>query len=236
MDPSPLAARIEHTLLRLDAGPDDIAALCAQARRFAFHGVCVYEAHVPCAVERLQGSPVRVVSVADFPFGMASTVRRCLQVEALVSAGAHEIDVVLPMRPWQHGDLNAVQADLAAVIQAARPCPTKVILETAKLDPAQIQTAARLAAEAGAAFIKTSTGFATRGASVDDLRLMRAAVGPGVGLKASGGIRTRAHAEALITAGADRLGCSASVALVTEAAAAQHEADKERGAEKPHCA
>lgn len=209
-----LASRIEHTALSATATAEAIERLCDEAISEGFFGVCVNPVHVALCVVRLAGSPVRVVTVVGFPLGMMLPESKAFETHAAVAHGAHEIDMVLRVDALKAGDDATVVADIAAVVAAAEAHPVKVILETGHLDDAEITRACRLTIEGGAQLAKTSTGFGPRGASVQDINLMRAALGPVFGIKASGGIRTRAQAEALVAAGADRLGTSSGIAIV----------------------
>ncbi len=215
-----LAGRIDHTLLKPDATRDAIDALCDEALDHHFASVCVNSRWVPLVAARLAGSPVLTCSVVGFPLGAMAAAAKAGEAAVAVAAGADEIDMVLDIGALRSGALAEAFADISGVVEAAAGRPVKVIIETCLLDDEQKAVACLLAARAGAAYVKTSTGFSTGGASVDDIRLMRAAVGDELGVKASGGIRTRADAEAMIAAGADRVGASASVAIATGAAAA----------------
>ncbi len=217
--PRDLAPLIDHTVLRSDATADEVAQACRDARAHGFAGVCVREAHLRGVVEALgggAGGPV-AIAVADFPRGAAPTADRTAEVGRLVSMGAAEIDVVFPLPALaarRHGD---ALRDLQAVVAAAGAVPVKVILETAALAAAERAAACALAIAAGAAYVKTSTGFGPGGATEDDVALLRALAGDGVGVKASGGIRTAADALRMVRAGASRIGASASVAIVSGA-------------------
>jgi deoxyribose-phosphate aldolase len=192
-----LAAFIDHTVLSETAGLAQVARACDEARQHGFAAVCVRGEFVAEARRRLGGTPVKVAAVVDFPLGEASTGARVAEAGALVAAGAGE----------------AVFADLAAVV-AASPVPVKVILETGLLSRDQIAAGAAVARAAGAAWVKTSTGFGRGGATVEVVELLRAVVGQALGVKASGGIRTTAQALAMIEAGASRIGASASLEIV----------------------
>jgi len=214
--PRDLAPLVDHTLLAPGAGPADLARLCDEARAHGFAAVCVRPDHVAEARRRLDGAPVLVASVVDFPAGRAPTAARVAEVEALARAGAQEIDAVAPMSLVEAGRWEAALEDLRALVRAS-PLPVKVILETARFGRDAIVASAAVAAAAGAAWVKTSTGFGPGGATVEHVALLRRVVGEGVGVKASGGIRTAADALAMVRAGASRLGCSASVAIVEAA-------------------
>jgi deoxyribose-phosphate aldolase len=213
--PRDLAPLIDHTLLRLDATAAEVARVCEEARRHGFATVCLRGEWLPDAVLHLAGCAARPIAVVDFPGGEASTADRVRETARWVAAGAAEIDVVAPLPLVAARDWRAALRDLAAVVEAAGPAPVKVILETSRLSREEIAALAAVSAAAGAAWVKTSTGYGARGASVDDVRLMRAVVGDRLGVKASGGVRTAADALALVRAGASRVGASASVAIVT---------------------
>ncbi|HWV39404.1 MAG TPA: deoxyribose-phosphate aldolase [Vulgatibacter sp.] len=208
-----LASRIEHTLLRADARPADVERLCDEATEWGFAGVCVNSSHVERVAARLAGTGILPVAVAGFPLGASSTAAKAFEAEWAARHGAREIDVVIAVGLLLAGDRGAVLADLREVVHAVRPLPVKAILETCLLDREQNLAACAIAEEAGARFVKTSTGFAAGGATVEDVALLREAVGDRLGVKASGGIRTAADARAMVEAGADRIGASASVAI-----------------------
>jgi deoxyribose-phosphate aldolase len=211
--PRDLAPLIDHTLLAPGAGSEALARLCDEARAHAFAAVCVLPGHVADARRRLDGTLVRVASVVDFPRGEGTTAARVAELEALARAGAQEVDAVVSLPALRAGRWEAVLDDLRALVRAS-PLPLKVILETAGLPRDAIVAGAAVAAAAGATYVKTSTGFGPGGARVEDVALLRRVVGERLGVKASGGIRTAADALAMVHAGASRLGCSASVAIV----------------------
>ncbi|MBI5070199.1 MAG: deoxyribose-phosphate aldolase [Deltaproteobacteria bacterium] len=215
--PRDLAPLIDHTLLRPGATGAEVERLCREALQHAFAGVCVRLEHVALVAARLSGSAVLPVAVVDFPLGQGGTPARADEARAARDAGAREVDVVLPLPAFRALRHREVVADLAAVVAAAGQAEVKVILETAALSPAERAMAAALAVAAGAAWVKTSTGFGPGGATAEDVALLRACVGPAVGVKASGGIRTAADARRMAEAGASRIGCSASVAIVEAA-------------------
>ena len=212
-----LASRIDHTLLRPSATRAQIIKLCAEARQYGFATVCVPPYFVAEAVGQLRGTKVGICTVTGFPLGYSVPVFKALETERAVSDGATEVDTVLNVAAFKSGEDAVVLEELAAIAEICHDggALLKVIIETALLTPEEIDRACKLGAAAGADFLKTSTGFASRGASVEDVRRMRAALPAGVRIKAAGGIQTRTQAEALLAAGADRLGCSASVAIVT---------------------
>ncbi len=211
--PADLAPLVEHTLLREDAGEADVLRACEEARRHRFAAVCVRSSWAARAARALAGSGVGVVATVDFPGGEGSTEARAREARAAASAGACEVDVVLGRAALQARDHGAVLRDLAEVVSAAR-VPVKVILETSRLTREEKVAACALAQAAGAAWVKTSTGYAGGGATVEDVALLRASVGPSVGVKASGGIRTASDALRMIGAGADRIGTSSGPAIV----------------------
>jgi deoxyribose-phosphate aldolase len=212
--PVELARMIDHTLLRPDATHDDIVALCDEARHHHFASVCVNGHWVPLCAARLSGSDVMVCTVVGFPLGAASAAAKALEAREAVRHGAAEVDMVLNVGALKSRDYQTVFDDIAGVVDASAPAKVKVILETSALERDEKVIACCLAKAAGAAFVKTSTGFGKGGATADDVALMRAVVGPELGVKASGGVRTAADAATMIAAGADRLGTSAGVAIV----------------------
>lgn len=215
-----IAALIDHTLLRPDATRDDIGNLCKEALQYRFASVCVNPYWVPLAATLLGGSNVKVCTVVGFPLGATSTEAKVAETETALKAGALEIDVVQNIGALRGGEYGAVQADIAAVVEAAhrRGAIVKVILETALLDEHQRVTACELAKAAQADYVKTSTGFGPSGATADDVKLMRSTVGKEMGVKAAGGIRTLADLQTMLAAGASRVGSSSSVRIVEELA------------------
>jgi len=207
-----MAGRIDHTLLKADATADEIDRLCDDALRYGFASVCVNGAWVRRAAARLAGRGL-VCAVVGFPLGANLPETKAAETRQAVADGAREIDVVLNVGALRSRDHALVARDLAGVVDAAG-VPVKVILETGLLTREEKVEACVLAQAAGAAFVKTSTGFGPSGATVEDVRLMRDTVGPGVQVKASGGVRDADVAQAMIEAGADRIGASASVAIV----------------------
>jgi deoxyribose-phosphate aldolase len=211
-----MAAMIDHTLLRADATQAEIDKLCAEALKYRFASVCVNSYWVPRVAAALRGSPVSVCTVVGFPLGATSTEAKVAEAQAAIRAGAQEIDMVINVGALKSGALDVVRQDIASVVAASHSAGAivKVILETALLNDGEKRAACRLAKEAGADFVKTSTGFSRHGATAHDVALMRAVVGPAMGVKASGGIRTREDAAAMAAAGATRIGASASVKIV----------------------
>jgi deoxyribose-phosphate aldolase len=214
-----LATLIDHTLLRPEATRAQVEQLCEEALQWSFAAVCVHSAWVPLVAEQLEGSRVKVGSVVGFPYGVNLTSAKCAEAEAAMQAGAREIDMVMNIGAMRSGDYRLVESDMRAVAEGcqARGVLLKVILENAYLDEEQKVKACQLAERAGADFVKTSTGLAASGATVADVRLMRKTVGREMGVKAAGGIRTLADALRMLEAGANRLGTSAGVAILTEA-------------------
>jgi deoxyribose-phosphate aldolase len=213
--PSSLAATIDHTLLRPDAKRSDVQRACEEARQYGFATVCLNSQWITEASRWLAGSSTVPIAVVGFPLGAMSSAAKAFETRQAVADGAREIDMVLQIGPLKDQDLPAVYADILAVVEAARPWPVKVILETSALSWSQKIAGCILSQMAGAAFVKTSTGFGGGGATADDIALMRKVVGPRMGVKASGGIRTHEDAQRMIAAGANRIGASSSIAIVT---------------------
>lgn len=215
---SKLAGMIDHTLLKPVAVHEDIITLCAEAREYKFAAVCVNPYWVPFAAEQLAGSGVAVCTVVGFPLGATSTVAKAGEAVRAVQCGALEVDMVLNIGAVKERRADVVLDDIRAVVKAVHAqhpaAITKVIIETCYLNREQKILACRLAAQAGAHFVKTSTGFGPGGATVEDVALMRAIVGPEMGVKASGGIKTAGQALAMIKAGAGRIGASAGVDII----------------------
>ena len=209
-----LAAQIDHTLLKADATAGDIERLCAEARQYGFWSVCVNGSRVALAHSLLADTDVKVACVVGFPLGAADADAKRYETEIAVDMGAEEIDVVMNVGRFKDGDHAGVLRELRDIVEAADTRLVKVILETCLLDRDEIVKACHLVLDSGAHFVKTSTGFGAKGATEEDVRLMREAVGENFGVKASGGIRDRETAEAMIAAGANRLGTSAGVAIV----------------------
>lgn len=210
-----MAGMIDHTLLKADARDEEIEKLCQEARKYQFASVCVNPSRVRLAADLLRGSPVKVCTVIGFPLGATTTRAKVCETRDAIADGADEIDMVINIGALKAGDHDLVREDIREVVAAAGPRVTKVILETALLTDYEKRVACRLAKQAGATFVKTSTGFSKAGATVADVELMRQEVGPAMGVKASGGIRDYETARKMVAAGATRLGCSAGVAIVT---------------------
>ena len=220
IDPG-IAALIDHTILKPEATRADVIKVCREARQYNFASVCVNSYWVPLVRAELAGSPVKVCTVVGFPLGAASTEAKAAEASTAVCAGAQEVDMVINVGALRSGDQDAVKADIEEVVRVSHRggAIVKVILETALLDDNQKAVACMLAKEAGADFVKTSTGFGPSGATAHDIALMREVVGPRMGVKASGGIRTLQDVQAMTAAGATRIGASASVKIVEATAA-----------------
>lgn len=214
LTPASLGAMIDHTLLKAEATSGDIRKLCGEARQHHFASVCVNPGFVALAAQELQGSDVKVCTVVGFPLGATTSATKAAETREARANGAQEIDMVINVGALKEGDLQRVQSDIAAVVQAAGEAPVKVILETCLLNREEKIAACQASKAAGAAFVKTSTGTAKAGATVEDVALMRETVGPEMGVKASGGVRDFAGAQAMIAAGANRLGTSGGVAIL----------------------
>lgn len=214
-----LAQLIDHTALKADTTPAQIVILCAEAREHQFATVCVNPGYVPLAARELDGSGVDVCTVVGFPLGATSTAAKVYETEIAIAQGATEIDMVQAIGLLKAGQEDAVRKDIAAVAAVchAHGAELKVIIENALLTDTEKVTACRLAQEANADFIKTSTGFAASGAVVEDIALMRETVGPEMGVKAAGGIHSYEEALAMIEAGATRIGASASLKIIAGA-------------------
>ncbi|GAA4373625.1 deoxyribose-phosphate aldolase [Paeniglutamicibacter cryotolerans] len=211
-----IASYIDHTLLAPDAGAQDIARICAEAAKYHFKSVCVNPIWVPAVAAALAGSGVLTCSVIGFPFGATTTDSKVFEARRAIADGANEIDMVIDIASAKANDEAALAADITAVAAAvhAGGAILKVIIETALLTDDQKVIACRASVAAGADFVKTSTGYAGGGATVQDVALMRSTVGPEMGVKASGGVRSMETARAMIDAGATRLGSSSGVAIV----------------------
>ncbi len=215
--PNDLAQAIDHTLLKPEATAAQIDKLCDEARQHGFAAVCVNPVWVRRAAQRLRGTPVKVASVVGFPLGAALPEIKALEARRALRDGAREIDMVINIGALKCGDYALVERDIAGVSAACREVGAlnKVILETALLSDEEKVIASRLAQAARAHFVKTSTGFGPGGATVFDVALMREAIGPTMGIKAAGGIKSAADAQQMLAAGATRIGASAGVAMVT---------------------
>lgn len=209
------AQYIDHTLLKPEATVEQVRTLCQEAEQYRFAAVCVNPAFVDLAAHLLAGTGVKVATVIGFPLGATLPEVKAAETKAVIARHADEVDMVINLGAAKTGAWDAVEADIRAVVDAAEGRTVKVILETCLLTNEEKKLACHAAVKAGAHFVKTSTGFSTGGATLDDIRLMREAVGNSAKIKASGGIRTREQAAAMIAAGADRIGTSAGAAIVT---------------------
>lgn len=209
-----LASYIDHTLLNPTATKAEITSLCETAIEHQFKAVCIPESYLELGSEVLGDSSVALCTVIGFPLGYDSTAVKVFQTKTAIAKGATEVDMVINQGWFQAGDYNGVTTEIAAVKQATQGCCLKVIIETANLHPTQIARAASCVLSAGADFVKTSTGFASRGASLEDIAILQAQVGGKIGIKASGGIKTHNQAMAMIEAGATRIGTSNGAALL----------------------
>jgi deoxyribose-phosphate aldolase len=229
-----LARMIDHTLLKPDATQDKIAQLCFEARKYHFASVCVNPTHVKLCADLLAGSDVKVCTVIGFPLGATSPEVKVFETQNALKNGATEIDMVINIGALKSGDNELVARDIRGVVETSHKAGalTKVIIETALLTDEEKVVACLLSKEAGADFVKTSTGFSGGGATVHDVELMRRTVGPTMGVKASGGIHNLEEAEAMVAAGATRIGASAGVKIIqaaTESSPAPAPASASRG-------
>ena len=209
-----LANKIDHTALKADTTSDQIQTLCEEAKTHGFYSVCVNPTWVKEAAKLLSGSEVAVCTVIGFPLGASTSAVKALETKDAIEKGATEVDMVINVGELKDGNVGAVKSDIQAVVNAAKgQALVKVIIETSLLTDTEKEMACKLAVEAGTDYVKTSTGFSTGGATVEDIQLMRKTVGPDIGVKASGGVRDQETAVAMIEAGATRIGASASVAI-----------------------
>ncbi len=209
-----LAEFIDHTLLKKDATEPEILKICEEAVRYGFKTICIESKWLKVAVPKLKGSKVLPITVISFPHGNSPTSEKVKEVETALEYGAKEIDMVLNRDLLKEKNFLAVFEDIKKVVEASKSTPVKVILETSELSHDEKVIACALSKAAGASFVKTSTGFSKSGATQEDIKLMRETVGPTMGVKASGGVRTFADAIKMIEAGATRLGTSASISIV----------------------
>lgn len=212
--PAELAAYIDHTLLKPEATADDVKKICDEAKEHRFASVCVNPSYIKLVADELRGSGVTACCVAGFPFGTHTPEAKAAETAQAVADGAQEVDMVVNVGAIKSGDWALVERDIAAVVAAAGKAGVKVILETCLLTDEEKVRACEISKKAGAAFVKTSTGYSAGGATTHDVALMRAAVGPDMGVKASGGVRTYEDAVAMLGAGANRLGASAGIKII----------------------
>ena len=205
---------IDHTILKADATEMEVEKLCTEALEYNFASVCINPSMVEKAANMLKGSDVKVCTVIGFPLGATTTEVKAFETEDVIKKGATEVDMVINIGKLKEGNIEYVKKDIEAVVNAAKgKALTKVIIETCLLTDEEKVTACKLSKEAGADFVKTSTGFSTGGATASDIKLMRETVGPDLGVKASGGVRSLEDAMAMIENGATRIGASASIAI-----------------------
>ncbi|MBR0082145.1 MAG: deoxyribose-phosphate aldolase [Clostridia bacterium] len=217
MDNQTLAKYIDHTLLKADATEEAILRVCEEAKHYGTASVCVNTARIPLAAKALEGSGVKACCVVGFPLGAMLPAAKAAEAAFAIEAGADEVDMVINIGKAKDGDWDYVQKDIEAVEAVCKgKALLKVIIETCLLTDDEKVKACLAAKAAGADFVKTSTGFSTGGATVADIALMRKTVGPDMGVKASGGVRTREAAEAMIAAGATRIGASSSKGILGE--------------------
>ncbi len=205
---------IDHTMLKADAKKEAIERYCEEAKQYGFASVCVNSYYVPLVAEKLKGSDIKTCCVVGFPLGAMLTAAKAFEASQSVKAGAQEVDMVINIGALKDQDYDAVRADIEAVVEASKPAIVKVIIETCLLTDDEKVKACELSVEAGADFVKTSTGFSTGGATVQDVALMKKTVDGKALVKASGGIRTPEDAQAMIDAGADRIGAGNGVVLL----------------------
>jgi deoxyribose-phosphate aldolase len=208
------APYIDHTVLKPETVRETVERFCDEARHYRFAAVCVNPFWVPVARARLAGSGVKVATVIGFPLGAGTPQSKVFEASDAIAAGANELDMVINLGALKDGQDDLVAREIAGVVAAAGGAPVKVIIEASALTDEEKERACRIAAQAGAAFVKTSTGFGKGGATPEDVALMKRAAGPGVQVKASTGVKTREDADRLIAAGATRLGTSAGPAIV----------------------
>lgn len=214
MNKEELAKMIDHTLLKADALEEQVKELCREAKEYNFASVCVNPSYVSLCAEELKGSEVKVCTVIGFPLGATTTAVKAYEAKDAIEKGAQEVDMVINIGKLKDKDYQFVKNDIEEVVNAAKgKALTKVIIETCLLTREEKIKACELAKEAGADFVKTSTGFSTGGATLEDIRLMRETVGPKMGVKASGGVRSYQDTVAMIKGGATRIGASASIAI-----------------------
>ena len=208
------AAMIDHTLLKADATRDQIKKLCAEAKKYVFASVCVNPTWVKYSAELLAGTEVKVCTVIGFPLGASTSAVKAFETKDAIANGATEIDMVINIGALKNGEYDVVRDDIKAVVDAANGTLVKVIIETCLLTDEEKVKACELSVEAGADFVKTSTGFSTGGATAEDIALMRKTVGPDLGVKASGGVRNLEDMKKMIENGATRIGASSGVAIM----------------------
>lgn len=214
MDKQQLASMIDHTILKADATRESVEKICKEALEYKFASVCINPANIELAAEMLKGSEVKVCTVIGFPLGANTSEVKAFETKDAIAKGADEVDMVINIGRLKDKDYEYVKNDIKAVVEAAKgKALTKVIIETCLLTDEEKVKACELSKEAGADFVKTSTGFSTGGATPEDIKLMRETVGPNLGVKASGGVRSFEDAKAVIENGATRIGASSSITI-----------------------
>ena len=208
------AQMIDHTLLKADAKKEQVTALIEEAKEYGFKSVCLNPTWVSYAAEQLKGTDVLVCTVIGFPLGASTSAVKAFETKDAIANGAGEIDMVVNISGLKDGNDELVESDIRAVVEAANGTLVKVIIETCLMTDEEIVKACELSVKAGADFVKTSTGFSTGGATVEDVALMRKTVGPDLGVKASGGVRSAKDFDALVEAGATRIGASSGISIV----------------------
>ena len=215
MDKKEMAKYLDDTLLKADATPEQIVKICEEAKTYGCASVCVNSSYVPLVAKELSGSEVKTCCVIGFPLGACTSESKAAETADSIEKGANEVDMVIQIGRAKAGEWDYVKSDIEAVVKAAAgKAIVKVIIETCLLTDAEKIKACQIAKEAGADFVKTSTGFSTGGATVEDIRLMRETVGKDMGVKASGGVRDFEKAQAMIDAGATRIGTSSAAGIL----------------------
>lgn len=210
-----IAKMIDHTALKPETTKEMIVKLCQEAKEYQFASVCVNPYWVQLSSNELKGTGIDVCTVIGFPLGANTSETKAFETKNAIANGATEVDMVINVGALKSGDLDTVEADIRAVVEASGDVLVKVILETCLLTKEEIVKVSELSVKAGADFVKTSTGFSTGGATAEDIALMRKTVGPDIGVKASGGVRTKEDVMVMIEAGASRIGASAGVSIVS---------------------
>lgn len=211
-----IANMIDHTVLKAFSSKEDVIKVCEEAKEYGFFSVCINPTHIELAKKELEGSKVKVCTVIGFPLGANTSEVKAFETKDAIAKGAHEVDMVINIGALKDKNYDLVYNDIKAVVDAAnKEALVKVIIETCYLTDEEKQIACELSVKAGADYVKTSTGFGTGGSTPEDIKLMRDVVGPNVGVKASGGVRTTEDAIKVIDAGASRIGASASISIAT---------------------
>lgn len=213
--PRDLALYIDHTCLKAETQSKTIIQMCQEALEYRFAAICVPPCFIKLSSRELRGSSVKPITVIGFPLGYNTTKIKVLETEQALNDGALEVDMVIAIGALKNRQFKEVEQDIRSVVNAAGDQLVKVIIETALISEEEKKIACQISHDAGAGFVKTSTGFSNSGATIEDIQLMRKTVGPQMGVKASGGIKTYAQALAMIEAGANRIGTSSSVSIVT---------------------